>query len=223
VRPAGTGPAPLPASALYLHHTVTAARNGPSIIRQVEAIGHQRFGAGISYTFLVTPDGTVYEGTGVARAGTHTRGLNRSGRAICCVGNYETTTPSPAMLRAVADLVRHGRSQRWWGDLTGGHRDAPGASTACPGRHLQAAIPEIRSLARSTPVTPSAPPPLPPEDDMVYQHPSNGWRLMVLADGTAWAGPGQSWGNPPASKVTQAVWDRLVSHYEAAGKLQRAG
>lgn len=145
----GFRPAPLPAKELYLHHSVTTALNGPIAIRRLEDIGQQRFGGGISYTFAITPDGTVYEGHGIERQGAHTGGRNSVARAICLVGNYDIADPPSAMVGSIVDLVIYGASRGWWPlDLTGGHRDAPGASTACPGRMAYSRIPEINRRIR---------------------------------------------------------------------------
>jgi hypothetical protein len=141
----GSGAAPLPARGVYLHHSVTAAVDGPGPIRALEEIGQSRFGAGVSYTFIVGPDGQVYEGHGIDRIGAHTRGLNLSHRAICLLGNFEIDDPTRQALDSIVWLVRHGASQGWWpATITGGHRDAPGAATACPGSKLYARIPELR-------------------------------------------------------------------------------
>lgn len=154
--PDGGGPAPLPAREVWLHHSAGAAPDplrpvvaDDAAVRALERTGHQRFGAGISYTFLVTPSGRVYEGHGVGRAGTHTRGRNTVGRAICLIGDYEVRRPTPAQIDAVVWLVRHGRDRNWWvrAALAGGHRDAPGARTACPGRFAHALIPTINQRA----------------------------------------------------------------------------
>lgn len=153
--PRGFRPAPLPARELYLHHSVTIAPDlvppfddDDQAVRVLEDIGQNRFRGGISYTFAVTPVGRVYEGHGIDREGAHTGGRNSIARAICLVGNYETDRPPESMLQAVAELVAHGHAQGWWpGQLTGGHRDAPGASTACPGGHAHAAIGEINRRA----------------------------------------------------------------------------
>lgn len=160
--------APLPAKELYLHHSVTPAKNGPDAVRTLERIGQTRFGGGISYTFAVTPDGTVYEGHGVDRQGAHTGGLNTIARAICLIGNYDADTPSNEMVQAVADLVRFGYEQGWWSTprLTGGHRDAPGASTACPGKKAYALIPRINELATRQ----FSPPPSPPSSPSRSKH-----------------------------------------------------
>lgn len=152
----GFAAAPLPASEVWLHHSVTAAPDllppfddDDVAIRRLEQIGQERFGGGISYTFAVTPVGRIYQGHSVDREGAHTKGRNRVARAIVLVGNYEIGPPTSAQVQAVAQLLRHGHRQDWWRrpQLDGGHRDAPGAQTDCPGRHAEAAIAEINRLA----------------------------------------------------------------------------
>lgn len=152
----GFGPAPLPAREVWLHHSVTAApdlvppfSDDDAAVRTLENIGQQRFGGGISYTFAITPSGRVYEGHGVDRRGAHTGGRNSISRAICLIGNYEVTPPTGAQLDSVVALLQEGRARGWWtaARLAGGHRDAPGASTSCPGRFAASAIPVINQRA----------------------------------------------------------------------------
>lgn len=157
---AGFRDAPLPAERLYLHHSVTVAPDlvppfldDDAAIRTLERIGQNRFGGGISYTFAITPVGRIYEGHGVGRQGAHTAGLNSTARAICWVGNYDVAHPPQPMVDATVWLVRHGHAQGWWRQprFTGGHKDAPAASTACPGRHAYALIGEMNLLAAAPP------------------------------------------------------------------------
>lgn len=145
----GFGPAPLPFRELWLHHSVTAARNGAAVIRELEQIGQNRFGGGISYTWLITPDGAVYEGHSVDRQGAHTGGRNSISRAICLVGNYESTRPTSVQINSAAWLVRYVYDRRWAVNLglTGGHRDVK--ATACPGKYAYAQIGNINTLARN--------------------------------------------------------------------------
>lgn len=167
-RPAGSAPAPLPADEVWLHHSAgTTPRPTASLhldrvaVRLLEEIGHARFRAGISYTFVVAPSGRVFEGHGVARRGAHTRGHNTSGRAICLLGDYTDVDPSPQQVAAVAALLRHGHREGWWRTprLAGGHRDVPGAATECPGDRAHPLIAEINRLAGPTPAPrPPAPP-----------------------------------------------------------------
>lgn len=153
----GFGPAPLPAREVWLHHSATVAPDlAPpfdddyAAVRTLERIGEQRFGGGISYTFVITPVGLIFEGHGVGRQGSHTLGRNMIGRGICWVGNYETQRPTPAQLDATAWLLAEGHRRGWWQRpaLAGGHRDV--VQTACPGRHAYAVIGEINRRAAGT-------------------------------------------------------------------------
>ena len=181
-RDRGFGPAPLPASEVWLHHSVTIAPNLSYLdadrdavdddeeraMRTLEDIGEQRFGRGISYTFAVMPSGRVYEGHGVDRVGAHTAGRNSIARAIVLVGDYSRQAVTQAQVHAVAALLQHGRARGWWrrARLNGGHQQAPGATTACPGHNAMAVIPRINKLAAGPPVG-GPPPPREDDDDMV--------------------------------------------------------
>lgn len=153
----GFRPAPTPAVNVWLHHSATVApdlappfADDHDAVRYLEQIGETRFGAGISYTFVITPAGLIFEGHSVDREGAHTAGRNSADRAICWVGNYDLDQPAPAMLEATADLLAYGYARGWWASpyLAGGHRDAPGAATACPGRYGAAAVDNINDKVR---------------------------------------------------------------------------
>lgn len=165
-----------PTPRLWLHHTA-GAESGAAGMRNIQTFHMAPTSQGgrgwsdIAYSLVVDPRTlTVYEGRGIGIAGGHTKGDNTESHAICVMGNFDKLHPSGSLLRLLADLVRHGREQQWWGELTGGHRQAPGASTACPGRFLQAAIPEIQALSRASV-------PVPREDDDVQQ------TIVFYADG----------------------------------------
>lgn len=154
---AGSRAAADPAQRVWLHHT--AGRSGAvsstveqdfQLIRDLEQVGQNRFGAGISYTFIITRSGRIFEGTGPGRVGTHTAGQNTASRAICLTGNYQNIEPNKKQLDAIVWLLQHGAQERWWEapELAGGHRDAPGAATACPGANLLSRVAELNK--RST-------------------------------------------------------------------------
>lgn len=152
---AGFGPAP-PARELWLHHSDTVSPGvhaglvaDIATVRQLERIGQQRFGGGISYTFAVTASGRVFEGTGPLRLGSHTKGHNTAGRGLVLIGDYMANRPTELQLDAVAELIRHGHAIGWWSvdRLTGGHRDAGTTPTDCPGDAAWACIPTINSRA----------------------------------------------------------------------------
>ena len=100
----------------WAHHTVTAQLGeGASVaqemaqMRSIEAIGQSRFGAGMSYTFLIFPSGRVYQGVSINRLSYHTgQGRNGNSVAICYPGNYENAQPTQAQIDATARLLRHG-------------------------------------------------------------------------------------------------------------------
>lgn len=168
---AGAGPAPLPAREVWLHHSVTVAPDlvppfddEDAAMRVLEQIGEDRFDQGVSYTFAVMPTGRIYEGHGVDRLGAHTAKRNGIARAIVLVGNYDTTEPTAAQIESTAVLLVDGERQGWWTGhrLAGGHQQAPGAATACPGRHAMKAITAINHRADAI----AAGAPILSEDDM---------------------------------------------------------
>lgn len=152
--PGGSRDRALPCTELWGHHTVTVAPDmtqplddDVAAIRELERIGQRRFGAGISYTFLVTPIGAVFEGHGIHRVGTHTGGHNTVGAAIAFVGNYDVAELTPPQREATSWLIAHGFLNGWWdaGNFDGGHRDTK--ATACPGRFAYAALPAMNARA----------------------------------------------------------------------------
>lgn len=152
----GAGSAPLPAREVWAHHSVTVApdllppfTDDYAAVRTLERIGEQRFKRGISYTFVITPAGLIFEGHGVERLGSHTGGRNSIARAICFIGNYENQDLTDAQREAAAWLLAHGKRSGWWTQaaFNGGHRQAPGASTACPGRHVMDDLGHINARA----------------------------------------------------------------------------
>lgn len=154
-----------PSAELWLHHTAGALDAGGNGVWWDDMRGIQRFHmdgrgwADIAYSFLVA-DGRVWEGRGVGVQGGHTRGRNSVSHAVCVVGHYDHMEPTERDIDAVVELVAHGRERGWWGELTGPHRDAPGAATSCCGSHLIARIPEIRRRANGG-AKPSRPTPKP--------------------------------------------------------------
>lgn len=138
------GPLGLPmksSKGFWLHHSVTKPSANPVVdARTIARIGMGRFGR-LSYSWLVHPDGSILQGQD-GHVGAHTRGQNSSSESICCIGNYDTTQPSQPMRDAVSMIVAMRRLP-----LLGGHRDAPGAATVCPGRNLQSAIPRLHDNA----------------------------------------------------------------------------
>ncbi len=146
----------LPTPKLYLHHSASSGTDEVAVRRiqdfHMDPKPEGRNWSDIAYSFLIdndAPDVDIFEGRGAGIAGGHTAGQNTISHAICVIGNYSTRLPHPDTLEAVAQLTAHGHTQGWWPDrITGGHRDAPGADTSCPGAALHAHIPNINARVR---------------------------------------------------------------------------
>jgi hypothetical protein len=104
----------------------------------------------IAYSFLIDKTGQIFEGRGALISGAHTAGDNSKSHAICFIGNYQNYGLSDKAQESAVWLLSHGYKQGWWAnpEFHGGHRQAPGASTACPGNHVMAALPNINREAR---------------------------------------------------------------------------
>lgn len=108
------------------------------------------------YNWAITGDGTVYELRGWFAEGAHTSGRNRVSHAVLLVGDWTRGRVPDPMVESLAWLTREGarvgalvRPQ-----ISGGHREAPGQSTTCPGAAGMDAIDRARRL-----LTPPAPAP----------------------------------------------------------------
>lgn len=146
-----------PATATYIHHSVTTAPSPDAtvaqekaVMRQLQGIAFGRGFADISYSFVVFPSGRAYEGRGWKVVGAHTQGSNSTSHAIVFVGNFETARPTPKALLSAARIHKRGVRRGYISKSATikGHREAPGAATACPGAHLFGKLHEIRALAR---------------------------------------------------------------------------
>lgn len=166
----------------FLHHTVTTQLSASakqsteeSEMRGLERTGQQRFGGGISYTFVVFPSGRVYEGHSVGRVGAHTKGHNSTAVGIALAGNYEINSLTVAQVAAVAMLLNEGVKRGWWTEnkLDGGHRDTK--ATACPGKNAYKMIDEINKAADGAPSKPK--PVKPPKE----QTDSSGKSIQQMA------------------------------------------
>jgi hypothetical protein len=138
------------AQAFVVHHTVTAnlspaasLATEAAAVRGVEDIGQARFGFGISYHVLIAPSGRAFQGVSFGRRGTHLGGHNSTTVGVAFLGNFETATPTDAALATAREIRSWGEGRFWHhGVPVRGHRDF--SATACPGRHLQARLDDIR-------------------------------------------------------------------------------
>lgn len=137
---------PLPAPEIWIHH---GAGGSPDLatLRSYDRYHTVTKGWGaLGYSFAITVDG-IYEGRGWGKQGAHTKGRNRLSHGIVLVGDWTSKTVPQSMVDSLAWLVRLG--QRVGAaplTITGGHREAPGAFTACPGAGGMDAVARARRL-----------------------------------------------------------------------------
>ena len=157
-------PIATPVRDLFLHHSA-GADGGPETVRAIQRFHQDTRGwADIAYTWLYSPrDRVFYEGRGPGIAGAHTRGHNKSGHAVCVLGNYETSRPPAHVVDDLADWAR------WHGTAYGPNKYRPHldvGSTLCPGKHLAGLIRDINLYAEAD----TAPLAAPPDDRGALSH-----------------------------------------------------
>jgi hypothetical protein len=136
----------------FLHHTAGSG-SGAAYMRSIQNHHMDAQGwADIAYNFVIDPKTlTVYEGRGWGVRPGSQKSYNTGTWSVCVMGNFQTQTPTQGLLETIAGLIRFGHELgRLPLVLTGGHRDAPGQSTSCPGSRLHSRIPDIRNLLEDT-------------------------------------------------------------------------
>lgn len=104
-------------------------------MRELEQFHLNRGFTGIGYHFVLFPSGRLYEGRPVWAVPAAQEGANSGTVAIAFVGDYtkdRTTRRQRLRVRVALINLRIRRGVRF----LGGHREAPGQSTACPGDNI---------------------------------------------------------------------------------------
>lgn len=154
----------------YVHHGASSNSytDGASVVRgywnyHVNSKGWKDIG----YNYVMDKFGNTY----LARhnpdwpnqdcRGAHTGSSNPYSFATCFAGNFQSLDPTQVSLDSLAKLlawkcdlrgmdpVGQGLIIGEMKDIISGHRDAPDASTACPGDSLYAKLPQVRLAVKS--------------------------------------------------------------------------
>lgn len=163
---------------ISVHHTA-----GPSTpvngnyggrLRQIQAYHIDGRGwCDIGYHYLITRDGQAWEGRQADRLGAHVANQNTNNLGISFVGCFHPTndcngldplSPPEVMVQKGGEVI--GLNAQHYGitlrtpSMSGtttlmGHRDNPGAATACPGNNLHTKLEQLRSIAVGTSPTPT--------------------------------------------------------------------
>lgn len=146
---------------IAIHHTVTPSGGDIGArLRGIQAYHMDTQGwCDIGYHFLVSLDGTLWEGRDLDLLGTHVGSNNTGNVGICFIGCFHSSgcsdwtpfTPPDGMVEAggrlagaIADIYDIDVNAQ-----LRGHRDHSGATTSCPGDHLHARLSRIREIAGS--------------------------------------------------------------------------
>ena len=151
---------------IIIHHTAeaTSERNPMEIMRAIYAYHTITRGWGdIGYNFVVDKEGNIYEGRlgsreGGMPVGAHTAYYNIGTIGVSLMGNFEIEEPAEKQMQVLTlllaklsrdyDVDPEGRSFYLGTNASNisGHRDVTrdGHETACPGRNLEKALPELR-------------------------------------------------------------------------------
>lgn len=167
---------------------------------------------GVGYSFLISRDGSIFEGRGWGRSGSHTETRNSTAAGICFLGHGDLQPATEAQWLAAEWLISEGTRL---GHLTPtpaitGHRNYSTKGKTCPGALIYPHIGRLRrTTTRPTPVAPQS------EEDttMVIGRQNHHWRILICPDGTAIAGPDMGGSRTPDIVLTEPAWDRLVKHF----------
>ena len=203
-------PMRLPATQVFVHHSVTPVTDDPyRDMRAIEAIGMDRFGQ-FSYSYCIHPrDGEILEGCGLKR-GAHTAQRNSTSFGICWIGNYEERAPKIQQIEATRWLIHHLTEQGHLlpgADILG-HRDV--YQTACPGSKFYALLGAVRTPWEEGRPMPTDDPNRPNSNAPITgiaATPTGKGYWLVAADGGVFAfGDAQFFGNVEHVKPDDRAW-----------------
>lgn len=133
---------------ITVHHTAEERDMNASSADHMRVLDryHQkdRGWACIGYHFVISQQGTIYEGRQIKYQGAHVSGNNSSNVGIALMGNFEQAKPTKAQVDSLKRLVN--RLQRQFKipkQNLYGHRDF--GRTLCPGESLYTIIKQIRN------------------------------------------------------------------------------
>ena len=123
---------------VIVHHTGAEEKDAAQVRRYHLSLGW----VDIGYHYVVERDGTVVSGRSLSLQGAHCAagGMNFYGIGVALLGNLENHPPLAAQRTSLNNLLLElCRRFNIPAQRVLGHREVPGAATACPGRNLDMA------------------------------------------------------------------------------------
>ncbi len=131
---------------IVVHHSAYP-NAGP---KEIQALHMDKRGfADAAYHYIITADGTIYEGREINIRGAHVQGFNTGSVGIALLGNFNDEQPTKFQTDSLLKLVDY---LRYTFEIIylAGHKDYPDQSpdgTECPGENLYPLLPDLaRSL-----------------------------------------------------------------------------
>uniref|UniRef100_A0A1B0CDM4 Putative peptidoglycan recognition protein 3-like polistes canadensis n=1 Tax=Lutzomyia longipalpis TaxID=7200 RepID=A0A1B0CDM4_LUTLO len=131
----------LPIEYVIVHHTVSGTcnmqRKCETLVQNIQSYHMNELKLDdIGYNFIIGGDGSIFEGVGWHRRGSHTYGYNYRSIGIAFLGNYENYAPTKKSTQSAKDLIECGISI---GELSKDvkiYAAKQVQSTLSPGEHL---------------------------------------------------------------------------------------
>lgn len=146
---------------LIVHHTAGATTQTPlAIDAEHRAIGD----AMVAYNYIITQDGTVYDGRPLCYVPAAAYGRNAQSINVCLVGNFQsddagyTGPPTSAQIQSLCQLAAQLHLTIPSIVRTIGHRDVAEIfypanpsdyATACPGDKLYSSLPVVKAYCQA--------------------------------------------------------------------------
>jgi hypothetical protein len=130
---------------LIIHHTGAEEKDAEQVRRYHKSLGWRDIG----YNFVIERNGLVVPGRSLDQPGAHclADGMNKKGIGVALIGNLEEHPPWQEQVEALIELMaRLMQQHRIPAQNVLGHREVPGAATACPGKYFPLA--EVREKVR---------------------------------------------------------------------------
>jgi N-acetyl-anhydromuramyl-L-alanine amidase AmpD len=123
----------MPHTHIIVHHTGAEEKDAGQVKRYHLSLGWRDIG----YNYVIERSGRVVEGRPLNIPGAHcrARGMNRRAIGVAVIGNLEKHKMRAAQWEALVKLLQT-LARRYGIPVQNilGHREVPGAATACPGR-----------------------------------------------------------------------------------------
>lgn len=119
---------------IVVHHTAGPVNQS---VLDIHRYHRSKGWLGVGYNLLQDKEGAWHEGRGIDKQGAHAFGYNSNSVGICLIGNFEEDALSSDRWESLVQMcsflcLQYGLE---YTDIVG-HRELPGASTLCPGKHI---------------------------------------------------------------------------------------